>query len=153
MTQAVEASWGSEEFRANDTTLLDAMQRTFEFLVTDFGYELVSRTPHFRDHYLVYAGRDLRVIVSFNPENSNGVVDLYVAGDLAPGKHVRATTMAQLLSVLSPDRSWEVADHPPPYSFTELESAYERWAEGLRTILAGTLRGEGLDSISWGRAW
>jgi len=153
MTRAVGSSWNSEDFRANDTTLLDAMQRIFEFLVTDFGYELIDRTPHFRDHYLIYAGRDLRVIVSFNPENSNGVVDLYVAGDLAPGKHVRATSVAQLLSAVSPDRSWDIADHPPPYSFAELESGYERWAEGLRTTLAAALRGEGLDSISWGQAW
>jgi hypothetical protein len=146
-------SWDSEDFRADDPTLLDAMQRIFEFLVTDFGFELVYRTNHFKGHFLMYSGEFVRVTPQFDPEFANGDVDLYVEADLVPGSHVRYGPVSQILAAMAPDRTWTIADHPAPYSFAELESAYERWANGLRTSLAGVLRGEGLESIRWGRAW
>jgi hypothetical protein len=113
----------------------------FEYLVSQYGYELVEVQMHFKGNYIAYRGPVFEFVIEYDPEATHSIgASLWVAADLGGGRRPRVFDVNRLLAARDPALQVPELWLPEIHRSTVAE-AVGTWARGLRELAPDVLAG------------
>lgn len=131
--------------------LFRAIDRSFRYLVDDFGFRVTDVVIHHESSFATYRRGNFAVIVEYTPDSRDIRCSLTMFPDAA-GAAPASMEAWDLLASLEPESDWS----PWPRNRGEesrVEELVSRWAEGLRRLAPDVLRGDDLPAGRSFRWW